>query len=66
MSVVRFSNSQILKMARRDVIVEVQFWELKIFKSLTILIIFFNTSNFGILKMMERNLGISNRDLNKN
>lgn len=53
---VRFSNSQILKMARRDVIVEVQFWELKIFKSLTILIIFFNTSNFGILKMMERNL----------
>lgn len=63
---VRFSNSQILKMARRDVIVEVQFWELKIFKSLTILIIFFNTSNFGILKMMERNLGISNRDLNKN
>lgn len=63
---VRFSNSQILKMARRDVIVEVQFWELKIFKSLTILIIFFNTSNFGILKMMERNLGISIRDLNKN
>lgn len=63
---VRFSNSQILKMARRDVIVEVQFWELKIFKSLTILIIFFNTSNFGILKMMERNLGISTRDLNKN
>lgn len=63
---VRFSNSQILKMARRDIIVEVQFWELKIFKSLTILIIFFNTSNFGILKMMERNLGISNRDLNKN
>lgn len=63
---VRFSNSQILKMARRDVIVEVQFWELKIFKSLTILKIFFNTSNFGILKMMERNLGISNRDLNKN
>lgn len=53
-------------MARRDVIVEVQFWELKIFKSLTILIIFFNTSNFGILKMMERNLGISNRDVNKN
>lgn len=36
---VRFSNSQILKMARRDVIVEVQFWELKIFKSLTILIL---------------------------
>lgn len=63
---VRFSNSQILKMARRDVIVEVQFWELKIFKSLTILIIFFDTSNFGILKMMERNLGISTRDLNKN
>lgn len=63
---VRFSNSQILKMARRDVIVEVQFWELKIVKSLTILIIFFNTSNFGILKMMERNLGISTRDLNKN
>lgn len=63
---VRFSNSQILKMARRDIIVEVQFWELKIFKSLTILIIFFNTSNFGILKMMERNLGISTRDLNKN
>lgn len=63
---VRFSNSQILKMARRDVIVEVQFWELKIFKSLTILKIFFNTSNFGILKMMERNLGISTRDLNKN
>lgn len=63
---VRFSNSQILKMARRDVIVEVQFWELKIFKSLTILIIFFNTSNFGILKMMERNLGISTRDLDKN
>lgn len=53
-------------MARRDVIVEVQFWELKIFKSLTILIIFFNTSNFEILKMMERNLGISTRDLNKN
>lgn len=63
---VRFSNSQILKMARRDIIVEVQFWELKIFKSLTILIIFFNTSNFEILKMMERNLGISTRDLNKN
>lgn len=36
------------------------------YKSLTILIIFFNTSNFGILKMMERNLGISNRDVNKN